>query len=382
MFVDDEPIILDTAARMLAQSKEGWDAKFCLNVDDALRITASHDFDVIIADIRMPGKDGFILLRALQSNDKTKQIPVIILTGDGDHSLKRRALDSGATDLLNKPVKYDDLIARIRSALRIKSYQDQLASQVDLLEDLVRERTRQLEISQRETVWRLAKAGEFRDDQTGEHVARVAWGCLILAEGLGLEPAHADLLFQTSPLHDIGKIGIPDGILLKPDKLTPLERGIMERHTLMGEEILSKAPRAISCFNTSLPATQEHHITREMPPLLRMACSIARHHHEKWDGSGYSDKLRGAAIPIEARITAVVDVYDALLSERPYKRAMPEEQAQAYIKKESEHHFDPAVVKAFFDNLERIREVYAKFGKPDLMAHIGDTQNEIYPVRR
>ena len=173
LFVDDERNILDMLSRMLDQCGEKWEGEFCLSVDEALEALHRTKFDTVVADIRMPQKDGLALIKAMQADDNLRNIPVIVLTGEGDRTLKRRCLDMGATDLLNKPVSREDLIARLRSALRIKEYEDQLGNQVELLDGLVRERTQQLEQSNREVVWRLAKAGEFRDDQTGNHVALV-----------------------------------------------------------------------------------------------------------------------------------------------------------------------------------------------------------------
>ena len=246
LFVDDEPNILHMLSRVLEQSDKGWRGEFCLTVDEAIEALRRTSFDTVVTDLRMPGKDGFDLIEAIRSDEARNSVPIIVLTGESDRSLKRKVLDMGATDLLNKPVGREDLIARLNSALRLKEYQDKLENQVDLLDGLVRERTQQLEQSHREVMWRLAKAGEFRDDQTGDHVARVAWCSCILAKGLQLKPARLELLFQVSPLHDIGKIGIPDKILLKPGKLTEEEWAIMKRHTVVGEEILLHAPKTVA----------------------------------------------------------------------------------------------------------------------------------------
>lgn len=238
LFVDDDVALLELFARML--EGQPWRVNVCSGVDEALEFLESHPVDTVISDIRMPGRDGFELLAAIRASERLRNIPVIILTGDSDRALKRQALDLGATDLLNKPIAREDLLARIRSALRLKSYEDRLARQVDELDRRVRERTRELEISRREVVWRLAKAAEFRDDETGNHVIRVALFSRLLAEGLGMGRDFLELVFLTSPLHDIGKLGIPDSILLKEDRLNPQERRLMEAHCVMGAEILDR----------------------------------------------------------------------------------------------------------------------------------------------
>ena len=358
LFVDDEPNILQMLDRMLHQSGEHWASEFCLGVDEALAALKRTRFDAVVTDIRMPEKDGFALVAIMHADGDLRRIPIIILTGEGDRTLKRRALDCGATDLLNKPVAREDLIARLRSVLRIKEYEDRLSDQVALLDGLVKERTKELELSNREVVWRLAKAGEFRDDQTGNHVARVAWCSCVLAEGIGMEPGDVELLLQTSPLHDIGKIGIPDSILLKPGKLTPDERAVMERHTFIGEDILRQTPKAVAQLE-SLDGLVSLSPTNDNPsPLLGMACTVARHHHEKWDGSGYPDGLAGGAIPMEARIVALADVYDALISERPYKKPMPRDKALSVVEEESGRHFDPDLVQVFVARVAKVDETH------------------------
>lgn len=363
LFVDDQQDILDLFQRALEHCGENWEGEFCLSVDEALAALQRTKFDTIVLDIRMPEKDGFVLLKIMQEDEILRKIPTIILTGEGDRTLKRRVLDMGATDLLSKPVSSEDLFARLRSALRLKEYEDQLENQVVVLDSLVLERTKQLEHSHREVLWRLAKAGEYRDDQTGNHVARVAWCSYLLAEGLGLALDFTELLFQTSPLHDIGKIGIPDAILLKAGPLTPEERVIIEHHVQIGESILQQAPKSVTLLplmniRASLMASHEN-----PSRLIQMASVIARCHHEKWNGSGYPDKLSGEEIPIEARIVALADVYDALLSKRPYKPVMSPAKAQAIIREESGRHFDPQIVECFFASSDRIAEVYKQFSE-------------------
>ncbi|MBX7258158.1 MAG: response regulator [Candidatus Hydrogenedentes bacterium] len=365
LFVDDEPNILQMLDRLLHQSDVDWIPEFCLGVDEALAVLKTIPFDAVVTDIRMPEKDGFELVAAMHADNSLRRIPVIILTGEGDRTLKRRALDCGATDLLNKPVSREDLIARLRSVLRIKDYEDRLSDQVKLLDGLVKERTRDLERSHREVIWRLAKAGEYRDDQTGNHVARVAWCSCLLAAEIGMKPCDVELLLQTSPLHDIGKIGIPDSILLKPGQLTPDERAVMERHTLIGEDILRQPPRAFAPLKDHDGALLLSLAGGNRLPMIEMACAVARHHHERWDGTGYPDSLARDAIPLEARIVALADVYDALISERPYKKPIPRERALSILKEGSGHHFDPDLVQIFVANVTKIDETYVRLAGPN-----------------
>jgi putative two-component system response regulator len=344
LFVDDERNVLEGIRIMLRAQRKVWDLTFVQNVDDALARIQETDFHAIISDLSMPEKNGFYLLEALRANGVIQKTPVVILTGNAEVDLKRRALDLGASDLLNKPVQADDLVARIRSVLRLRDYQDQLKSYTEFLEVKVSERTRELERSRRNILLRLAKAGEFRDGETGDHVIRVACCSRILATALGLESQLVQRIFMTSPLHDIGKIGIPDQILRKPGALTGEERKEMERHCAIGAAMLKDDPKAIEAFmSDALPAAGDGGFDNP-DPLVDMASEIAMAHHEKWDGTGYPQGLRGEAIPLSGRIVAVSDVYDALRSERPYKSAFSIERTLEMLKAESGKHFDPAIV--------------------------------------
>jgi len=361
LFVDDDVNFLDGLRRLLRQHRRQWDMVFALSADEAMDEMRRIPADVVISDIRMPGKDGFDLLRDIQGSEKTRDIPVIILTGSYEYDLKRQALELGATDLLNKPVNLQDLVARIRSVLRLKSYQDELKKLNANLENKVRQRTRQLEESQLDIVWRLAKAGEYRDDITGNHIIRVGCYCRILSEKLERPGKFVETMFFTGPLHDIGKIGIPDSILLKKGKLNAEEWEIMKTHCEKGADILLKAPRGLTVFREwggtlgRLP---------QMVPdnrLVKIAAAIAMSHHERWDGRGYPKALAGRDIPLEARIAAVADTYDALCSKRPYKPAYPEDKVIAIIKKESARQFDPDIVAAFEKSINDFREIRTRF---------------------
>ncbi|MEK7795013.1 MAG: HD domain-containing phosphohydrolase [Candidatus Hydrogenedentota bacterium] len=361
LFVDDEPNFLNGIRLMLRAFRGEWELRFAGSADEALAHTDTHDLDVIVSDVTMPGKNGLDLLHELRSRPRTANTPVIMLTGNAEADLKRRALDLGATDLLNKPVTPEDLQARIRSVLRLKAYQDQLEEYNATLERKVRERTAQLEHSHRDILWRLAKAGEFRDEETGDHVMRVASCSRILAEKLGLDSGTIEAIFLTSLLHDIGKIGIPDAILRKEGSLSDEERRVMQSHCAIGASILREAPKGLHAFlewRPGLPAAE----VIEDDGLRRMASEIALSHHEKWDGGGYPARLKGDAIPISGQIVAVSDVYDALRSERPYKKPFSKEETLSIMRLARGVHFAPDVFAAFETaggEFERVRERHA-----------------------
>ncbi len=358
LFVDDEQRVLDALKRSLRGKRREWEMTFTNSVAEALAAMDRVLPDAVISDINMPERDGFDLLGTVRGAEVTRDIPVVILTGNGDRDLKRRALDAGATDLLNKPIDADDLVARIGSVLRLKAYQDEIKRHSAQLEAKVRERTAELELSRAEFIWRLGKAGEFRDSDTGNHVVRVGYYAQRLAQQLGLDALVTQTIFLTAPLHDIGKIGVPDRILLKPTKLTPEEWGIMQLHTTIGGQILRAEPvagehRQIISQLVETPDLLDHN------PLASAGAQIADGHHEHWDGSGYPDGLAGEDIPIPARIVAVSDVYDALCAERPYKPALPEDDVLAIMRKNALEHFDPEVFAAF----EKVRNDFREIGE-------------------
>jgi len=362
LFVDDEPHFLSSIARMLHSYKSKWDFDFANNVDQAYNQVLNEEYDAIVSDITMPQKNGFDFLKMLQQTQKTSYVPVIILTGNAEASLKREALNLGAADLLNKPVMREDLIARLQSTLRLKHYQDELADFNNQLTQKVKERTRELELARQDIMWRLAKAAEYRDEETGDHISRVAVFCQTLAHQLGLDSDSVERIFLASPLHDVGKIGIPDSILLKPGKLTPAERAIMQTHTEIGAAILTEAPHGMDYL-----LTEHLEIIRSFAnePLKHVAANIAISHHEKWDGSGYPKGLKGDEIPLEGQIVAVADVYDALRSHRPYKPAFDIDKVMEIMQSERGKHFSPLVLDAFEQvqpEFEQIRLIYLSRG--------------------
>ncbi|MFN3532373.1 MAG: HD domain-containing phosphohydrolase [Candidatus Brocadia sp.] len=361
LFVDDEQNFLDGMRRMLRAQAEVWDMSFIANPYAAFDQLCKTGYDAVVSDIKMPCMDGFELLEKIRSTEWIKDIPVLILTGLNENHLKQRALDLGATDLLNKPVNREDLIARLKSMLRLKSYQDEIIAQNALLELKVRERTLDLEESRLDIIWRLAKMAEFRDYDTGNHIVRVGYYCRVIAEALGLEQEFIKNLFVTSPLHNIGKIGIPDNILLKSGKLSPEEFEVMKKHCAIGAEILRHDCKCKDAFLLER-SLHIHTTTRNSNnPLLEMASTIAMSHHERWDGTGYPSGLAGDKIPMESRIVALSDVYDALCSVRPYKPAFTEGESLAIIRDEAGRHFDPVVYAAFEKSIDKLRSIRIRF---------------------
>lgn len=284
--------------------------------------------DLILLDLLMPDMDGFAVMEALSKRiEPGVYMPILMITADITAETKLRALAAGARDFLAKPFDSTEVMLRIKNLLETRMLYLQLQRQNLELDHKVRERTYALEQAQVEILQRLALASEFRDDQTGQHTQRVGHLAARLAEALGLPREHVDLIRLTAPLHDLGKIGIPDKILLKPGSLTSDEMSQMRKHAAIGSRILSGSEHA----------------------LLRMAEEIAYTHHERWNGSGYPRGLAGEQIPLCGRIVAVADAFDALLHERPYKPAWPLEQVLDEIARQSGTTFDPAVVAALLD---------------------------------
>jgi putative two-component system response regulator len=273
----------------------------------------------------MPYLDGFEVMNQLRARVPLGIfLPILVLTADITPETKRKALDEGATDFLTKPFDQTEVVLRIRNLLRTRVLHLQLQDQNHLLEQKVRERTIELEETQIEILERLALAAEYRDDDTGEHTKRVGQMSAQIAQALGLSNAEVELIRRAAPLHDVGKIAIPDSILLKPGKLTPEEFELMKTHTTVGAKMLSGGRF----------------------PLLQRAEEIALTHHERWDGTGYAG-LKGESIPIAGRIVAVADVFDALTSARPYKEAWPRAKAIEEVQRQSGRQFDQSVVEAF-----------------------------------
>ncbi len=357
LFVDDEPHVLDGLRRMLHAERDRWEMSFVDGARAALDQMRAASFDAVVSDVNMPGKDGFALLVEMRTDERTQDVPVIILTGRYEGDIKRRALDLGATDLLSKPVDPQDLIARLRNAIRLKEYQDELKAQNVILELKVEQRTAELADSRLDIIWRLGKVAEHRDEQTGNHVVRVGCYCRVIAETLGADHEFVEMLLLTSPLHDIGKIGIPDAVLLKPGPLSEDEWDVMKRHCAIGAEILREDSKVMNAFLAWRGGRTCGHNGNGQNPILRTASSIALTHHEWRDGTGYPTGLAGENIPLESRIVALADAYDALCFERPYKPALPEAEALRIIRNEVGRHFDPQVHAAFEKSITELRAI-------------------------
>lgn len=358
LFVDDDPSILATYERSLRPEKDNWKMTFELNPRAAWEQIQKGVFDAVVTDVRMPGMSGLQLLSLAKNNSATAETEFVVVTGESERGLKRQALDLDAADLLSKPIQLDDLVARLRSVLRTKRLADQIKKQNELLEDRVRERTLDLESSRMDILWKLGNAAEYRDEETGNHVVRVGSYSRVVAAAMGLQSDFCNTLFLAAPLHDVGKIGISDSILLKPGRLSDQEWVAMRSHCEMGYSILTDpckfARAATRCTNLDCSAAMNHCTSN---PLLDMAASIAISHHEKWNGSGYPNGLSRESIPIEGRIVAIADVYDALRSQRPYKKPLNVKQSLEIIRDGAGAHFDPVVVDAFLDSLADIKAV-------------------------
>ena len=296
-------------------------------------------FDLILLDIRMPHLDGFQVMERLSDVIGDDYMPVLVLTAQKDMETRLKALELGARDFVTKPFDKTEVLNRIASMLEVRGLYNERKRQNEILEVRVRERTAELLETQIEIVRRLGRAGEYRDNETGMHVIRMSKGSQLLALAAGLSDVHAEMLLQASPMHDVGKIGIPDHILLKPGKLTEDEFEIMKTHVEIGADIIGE-------FNSD---------------LMKMARIVALTHHEKWNGSGYPDGLKGEDIPIEGRICAICDVFDALTSARPYKKAWDLEDAADFIGEQSGAHFDPELVRLFFEILPEILEIREEY---------------------
>ena len=339
LIVDD---VVENIALLSGMLRDTYQVLFATHGQEALAIVRDRPIDLILLDVMMPVMDGYEVCRRLKADIQTRDIPVIFVTAMVDITDESRGLELGAVDYLRKPCHAS--IVRRRVQLHLEQRHQHLA-----LERLVRERTRDLEETRLQVVQRLGRAAEFRDNETGMHVLRMSHTSRLLALAAGVPADEAELILHAAPMHDIGKIGIPDAILLKPGKLDVQERAVMQTHAQIGADIIGEHPSE----------------------LLTMARVIALTHHERWDGTGYPYGLAADAIPLEGRIVAIADVYDALTSVRPYKRAWTSAEALHHMQQEIPSHFDPRLLACFVTLVPEVEKISVQYS---------DTHGSQHPV--
>ncbi|MGC9045516.1 MAG: HD domain-containing phosphohydrolase [Thermodesulfovibrio sp.] len=344
LVVDDEAVNLELISAIFIDSPN----IVILTARDgveALEILKNHTPDVIVLDIRMPRMNGIEVLKVLKSDFRTSHIPVVVLSGDDRE--RKNALKHGANDFIPKPFDAEELKLRVINNLQVKKYQDLVRNINEVLQKELMKKTKELrealelaKEAEYEMVVKFGMISEFRDEETGQHIRRISYYSKLLAQLIELPESEQNIIFYASPLHDVGKVGIPDNILKKPGPLTPEEFEIIKLHTIIGGRILTSQPKFIT---------------------LQAGKIIAEQHHEKWDGSGYPYGLKGEEIHIYARIVAVCDVFDAITSDRVYRPAFSIEQAIDIMKKGRESHFDPQLLDIFLNNFDeflKIRETF------------------------
>ncbi len=360
LVVDDKEYNRELMEAIL--SPQGYEVFLAADGVEALDTVAQILPDLVMLDVMMPVMDGFQVARQLKAHEETRGIPIVMVTALKDVTDRVNALEAGADDFLSKPVERIEVLARVRSLLKVKQYNDQtrryqkeLEEQVQLKTEQLRATLRNLQQATLETIYRLSRAAEYKDEDTHAHLFRMSHYAAAVARRLGHSSEQTRALLYAAPMHDVGKIGIPERILLKPGKLDAQEWDTMKKHTTIGVKILEGSQN----------------------DLMQLAEVIAHSHHEKWDGSGYPRGLAGEDIPIVGRISAIADVFDALTSKRPYKEPFSIEKSFSIIREGHGNHFDPLVVDAFFDISDEILEIKARFsdehieGIEDFVAALG-----------
>lgn len=338
LLVDDTKTNLDILVSAL---KDDFRLAVALNGLKAIEYALTARVDLILLDVMMPEMDGFMVCRKLKHDPATQEIPIIFITAMDTSINRNKGFEIGAVDYVTKPFDVAEVKARVKTHLNLKVAQQFLKNQNVILEEKVRERTREIAETQIEILERLGLAAEHRDNETGAHIKRMSEYCRFLGKAAGLSPAEYNNLASASTMHDVGKIGIPDTILLKPGKLTAEEMAIMKTHCVIGAKILSGSKSR----------------------LLQVAEVIALTHHEKWNGTGYPNGLKAEAIPLVGRIACICDVFDALVSKRPYKEPWPIERAVAEIRANSGKDFDPDLVNLFLAMEQDLREIIDMLGQ-------------------
>ena len=335
LIIDDQLTSRQILKQLVSNIEQNLKVQDFANPLEALAWAAKNPVDLVMVDYKMPEMNGVEFIRKYRMNPVSAHVPVIMVTSIEDRNVRYEALGAGATDFLMKPVDHHECRARCRNLLTQHQQYKIISDRSRWLERRVAEATSEIRMRERETLLRLARAGEYRDEETGNHIIRMAKYSRIIAEEIGMSRDDAEVIEMAAPMHDIGKIGIRDEILLKPGKLTPEEFEVMKTHTIIGYEILKDSPSK----------------------FLQMGGLIALGHHEKFDGSGYPYGKKGDEIPIEARIVAVADVFDALVSVRPYKNAWSTQAAIEYMNSHSGRHFDPEALDAFKSQIDAIVKI-------------------------
>jgi len=350
LIVDDQPQNIDLLEAYLVP--QGYEIIKAASGKEAMGKLSGNQIDLMLLDVMMPGMDGFEVTRRVRQDEKNRLLPIILVTALRETEDRVKGIEAGCDDFLSKPVDKMEVLARVRSLLKVKAYNDLLSNYREELEAEVTRRTEELKhaferikAASLDTIYRLSMASVYKDEATGTHVKRMSRYCAAVARRMGLDEKTIETILYAAPMNDLGKIGIPDSILLKPAKLDATEWEIMKLHTVIGAKILEGSDAE----------------------FIRLGETIALCHHEKWDGSGYPHRLKGIDIPIAGRIAAIADVFDALTSKRPYREPFSVEKSLAIIREGRASHFDPDVVDAFFaiqDEILTIKEQHGEDNQP------------------
>jgi len=337
LLVDDKKENLELLNSFLL--KKGYKVRSALNAKMALLSIEAKQPDLILLDIDMPEMNGYEACKILKANPKTKNIPIIFISAHSDTKAKIEAFKAGGVDYISKPFANEEVVARVEMHLELSDYQQNLEQKVESGLKQIKHLNNELELTQREMILTLGAIMEKRDNDTGRHVIRVAKYSRLIAKLYGLENEFVSLIYKASPFHDAGKVAIPDNILNKPERFNAQEWEIMKTHSMKGYEIFKNSKK----------------------PILKMAATIAKEHHEQWDGNGYPEGLKGDEISIAGRIVILADILDALTSKRVYKRAWSFEEAKSFIQEQRGKIFEPKIVDIFTQNIEEFKKIYMEF---------------------